>query len=496
MNKIHRERFNEIAIALLLLVCYAYTFPHWADWNQNSRFDLVVALVDHGTLSIDCCVSNTGDYALFEGHAYSDKAPGISFLGLPAYVMFKGIAAIKPVESALVRLAHSGSLAATLREGGSGLLLDKLRFALGLTFATFLVGAVPSALLGALLYRFLGEFTANEFYRVAVTLTYGLATVAFSYANTFYSHQFAAVLLFAAFALLFWLRPDRPNIGRLILVGLLLGYALITEYPTVLIAGLLVLYAFYRLPDKRRIAWVALGGLGPGLLLAAYNYAIYRTPLPVGYHYSALWQNQHSTGFMSLTYPKLDALWGITGSPYRGLFFLSPVLLLALPGFVYLWRERKYRAEALVSLLSVLSFLAFNASSSMWWGGFAVGPRYLIPMLPFLAWPMIFFLERHGRAVWGKALFGGLAVLSLGLVWGLTWAGQTFPEEIWRFPWTEFAVPHLARGDLARNFGMLLGLPSWWSLTPLAVLLALIGIVWFRPDRSPRPARSQSEAFA
>ena len=175
---------------------------------------------------------------------------------------------------------------------------------------------------------------------------------------------------------------------------------------------------------------------------------------------------------------------------------MSPVLLLALPGFVYLWRERKYRAEALVSLLSVLSFLAFNSSSSMWWGGFAVGPRYLIPMLPFLAWPMIFFLERHGQMAWAKVLYGGLAVLSLGLVWGLTWAGQTFPEEIWRSPWAEFAVPHLARGDLARNFGMLLGLPSWWSLMPLAVIVALIGIIWLRPDKSPRPVRSQSEAFA
>src|SRR5512136_716035 len=126
MRQVNRERANQIAIAALLLVCYTYAFPRWADWNQTSRFDLVVAVVDHGTLSIDCCVSNTGDYALFEGHTYSDKAPGMSFLGIPAYVMFKGIAAIKPVESALVRLAHSGSLAATLREGGSGLLLDKL----------------------------------------------------------------------------------------------------------------------------------------------------------------------------------------------------------------------------------------------------------------------------------------------------------------------------------------------------------------------------------
>ena len=33
-------------IFLLLLACYAYVLPRWADWNQNSRLNLVVALVD------------------------------------------------------------------------------------------------------------------------------------------------------------------------------------------------------------------------------------------------------------------------------------------------------------------------------------------------------------------------------------------------------------------------------------------------------------------
>jgi hypothetical protein len=301
-----------------------------------------------------------------------------------------------------------------------------------------------------------------------------LATPAFSYAGAFYSHQLAAVLLFAAFALIFWLRPQKSNGGRLALIGVLLGYAVISEYPSVLIAGLLFLYVLYRLADKRRIGWVVLGGIGPGLLLTAYNLATYRTILPVGYHYSALWQTQHSTGFMSLTYPKLDILWGLVGSPYRGVFLLSPILLLAVPGFIYLWLDRLHRAEAIVSTLAVLSFFAFNSSSSMWWGGFSVGPRYLIPMLPFLAWPLILFLKRYGQQVWARVLAGGLAILSLMFVWGLTLAGQHFPEETWQFPLRDYAWPHLAQGDLARNLGMAIGLHGWWSLMPLFVILALV----------------------
>jgi hypothetical protein len=471
---ISQEWLIEIALFIVLLVCYAYTPPRWADWNQNSHFDTIVALVDHGTLSIDCCVANTGDYALFEGHAYSDKAPGLSFLGVPFYIVYDGLTSTGPIRSGLDRLAHSDALAATLREGGTGLLADKVHFALGLLFVTFFVVAMPSALLGIVLYRWLGAFTTHTGYRLLAVLIYGLATPAFSYAGAFYSHQLAAVLLFISFALIFWLKPDKSGWGRLALIGALLGYAVISEYPSALIAGLLFLYVLYRLADKRRVGWVILGGIGPGLLLAAYNYVTYRTILPVGYHYSALWQTQHSTGFMSLTYPKLDILWGIIGSPYRGLFLLSPILLLAVPGFIYLWQDRQHRAEAIVSTLAVLSFFAFNSSSSMWWGGFSVGPRYLIPMLPFLAWPLIYFLKRYGQRVWARMLTGGLTVLSLILVWGLSLAGQHFPEETWQFPLRDYAWPRLAQSDLARNIGMAVGLHGWSSLIPLLVILALV----------------------
>ena len=54
---------NEITIIILLLACYGYFFPRWADPNQNSRLDMIVAVVDDGTLMIDKYVANTVDYA-------------------------------------------------------------------------------------------------------------------------------------------------------------------------------------------------------------------------------------------------------------------------------------------------------------------------------------------------------------------------------------------------------------------------------------------------
>src|SRR6266446_6445397 len=82
-----------LAVFAMALLCYVYFLPRWADWNQSSRFDLVVALVDDHTFQIDKYVANTGDYALYDGHHFSDKAPGMALLGLPIYAAFRHLVA-------------------------------------------------------------------------------------------------------------------------------------------------------------------------------------------------------------------------------------------------------------------------------------------------------------------------------------------------------------------------------------------------------------------
>jgi len=468
------SRYNQIAIFLILLVCYIYFLPRWADWNQNSRFDLVLSIVDEHTLSIDSYYMNTGDYALYDGHYYSDKAPGMSFLAVPVYAAFRSIASVPSVAAVLERVAASPAFGETLRAEGSGLLADKVRFAAALTLATWVVVSLPSALAGMLLYSLLGSLFVSEFRKVLVTLGYGLGTNAFPYAGSFYSHQLVAALLFFAFYLIFQRRGQAMSAKRLLLIGLLLGYAVITEYPTALIAGALFLYAGFLLRDRRGFGYVILGCLPPVVLLAAYDLAAFGTALPAGYAHSALWTQPHHTGFMSLTYPKWDALWGLTFSPYRGLFFLSPFALLGAIGFVPFFREKDFRAESLVCLFAVVSFLLFNASSVMWWGGFAVGPRYMVPALPFLAVPAAFLLKSMPeRRIWGVllAMLVSISILTVGAV---SIAGQNYPPEAFHFPLRDIAMPSLAAGDVARNLGMVFHLPAWQSLLPLVAVITLL----------------------
>ncbi|MEZ4640046.1 MAG: hypothetical protein R2856_34660 [Caldilineaceae bacterium] len=85
------------------------------------------------------------------------------------------------------------------------------------------------------------------------------------------------------------------------------------------------------------------------------------------------------------------------------------------------------RAEWIVSVACEQRFL-FNASSSMWWGGFAVGPRYLLPMLPWMTLAAAFAVEMWLRSRWSAVALIALLAWAWAATWAVTLAGQAFPR--------------------------------------------------------------------
>ncbi len=475
------DRITQIALFIILLVCFSYTFPRWEDPNQNSHIDMIIAVVDNGTFQIDQYVQNTVDFAKVGNHYYSDKAPGMSFLGMPVYAGLRYFLNLPVVDRLMNRLANNAAFVATLRQNGSGILKDKVRFAIAQVVLTFVLAALPSALLGLLLFRLLRRFTLNTVICAGLVLAYGLLTPAFAYADSFYSHQLSALLLFSAFYIVFT-RQKQLGAGALLVVGLLLGYSVFSEYPSIILAGILFLYTFYKLfrqGDWRKIGWVMLPGGLIALGLMAYNNAIFGGPFKLGYAFSEDWTVQHHTGFMSLTYPHLEAVWGITFGVFRGLFVISPWLLLFVPGLIIWWRSKEYRAEFWVALTGMLGFFWFNVSSVMWWGGFAIGPRYLLPMLPFMVLPVVFVFRSWGEKTWLKAASVVLFTWSFIATWGLTLAEQAFPSDTIGNPLLQFALPNWLVGNIARNAGTILGIHGVWSLAPLFFIGILIFLAWW-----------------
>ena len=217
------------------------------------------------------------------------------------------------------------------------------------------------------------------------------------------------------------------------------------------------------------------------------------SPLASSYRYLGSFPEISNTGFLGFSAPRWEALWGITFSQYRGLFFLSPFLLLAIPGFYYFIRDRNWSPEGVLSVTIIAAHLLLISSWYDWRGGFAIGPRNLLLVLPFLVVPLAFFLRRHDhlhiRSSVNKpfhlfvcSLFGLSLLLSFLLIWLASTSGQYFPPITVANPLAEFFWPKFVVGDITRNLGMALGLCSWWSLLPpILIICTAIGVLAWIP---------------
>src|SRR5580693_708932 len=86
MSPLSEKSSFQCKTAILLGAVIFFSFMYFYEgggWNQNSRFDVLRAIVERHTLQIDAYHENTQDKAHFRGHYYSDKAPGLVFLAVP-----------------------------------------------------------------------------------------------------------------------------------------------------------------------------------------------------------------------------------------------------------------------------------------------------------------------------------------------------------------------------------------------------------------------------
>jgi 4-amino-4-deoxy-L-arabinose transferase-like glycosyltransferase len=495
--RVPSRRTYAITAFLISLACYGYSLPKALDWAGNSRADLTFAVGDQGVLYIDAYHENTGDKAFFEDHYYTEKSIGPSLLALPFYMVFKVIAAFPPINDFLHSDRTLGDVASLQNPDAETLGIRPNTFYedVALTFISFFATSVPSALLVTAVMLFAARFARKDSYAFALALIYGLATIAFPYSTVLYQHQIATFGLFVGFFLLWRVLYEQANPRWMWAVGGLFGLAAITELPVVPFAGFIFLWGVYQYSNKLALYRVVLGAMPLLVVHFLYHHLIYGNALTVSYLYSVYWQDFNQQGVVSVTMPSAERLYGITVSSFRGLFFISPVLLIALPGLLLMWQQpRRYRSMTLLLIFIIAGFFLYNASSVQWWAGHSIGPRYLTPMLPFMALPMVFVSNQWLPRRPGRILIGTLVALSAFNVWTQFLAGQVFPPvngsdgATIQNPLVQYALPLLMKGDVTRNYGTLLGLPGLPSLLPLLIFIAATYYVMlWRADKQLRP---------
>jgi hypothetical protein len=476
-----------LALGGLLLVSYAWFYPA-GGWNQNSRFDLIRALTEQGTIRIDAYASNTGDKALSGGHVYSDKAPGQAFLAAPF------VLAARPFVHSAVGVSYVATLATSaLPAAATGVLLVWIALRLGASVAASMFGA----------------------------LVWALGSPAFAYATLLWGHSLAACALLAAFACAVALDPTVTPRRAWVLgagLGLAAGWAVVTEYqaapPALLLAGL----ALTRVRGGGRgrlarvAAGIAAGALPCAALLGVYDAAAFGSPFSTPLAHLAGFARVRDSPFHR---PSGAALVAILLGPERGLLPLAPALVAAPLGFARALRVRGERAPWIVAAAIVVYYLLLNAAFRTPMAGWSYGPRYLAAALPFLALGLAPVWAGVGRFGRGLLVATGLAGAALALM-----AVSTTPQppEDYERPLAELIWPAFAAGDLslnpqsfldlgteahvlrggrlphrAWNLGEKLGLEGRASLTPLLGLW--LGCAWLlraadrRRTRPPEGSR-------
>jgi hypothetical protein len=404
MDRVLNSRLLFGVVATLYLLAFPY-HPHLRSPNELCRLWQSRALIDHGTLSINQTMrefGGVGDLSVVDQRLppfnsrpqanpqeplyYPSKAPLLAFAAAPVYAVLK----------------QFGPVSDTAQVYWSRLFLTIL----------------PALLLLVFLRRFLRNFLPPLIVDCIVA-TYAIGTMAFNYSQMFLSHQLTAVLIFMAFYVSWQILEGRRTHSSWILAGALAGAVVATEYTGTLGVLCLTLYVAYstlakpgpmraKLLEVARIGALVLLGAAPFLgALMAYHNACFGHPLTSGYKYlnDPDYQPWHLGGFLGIRYPDPSAFALSFFSPLRGLFTLSPFLLLAFGGMRRLWAE--HRALFVFTTALLLGNAYFTASFTYDSWGWSVGPRHMTPMLPFLLLPLGFALQRLSEAQSrkGKILF-------------------------------------------------------------------------------------------
>lgn len=348
-----------------------YVAPGYITSGTLRYIDLTKSIVENKVFNIDGYYKNTRDQAFFNGHYYIGAAPGMSLAAVPIYAI------IRPLLTSLPAAFYKG-----------------LELYILNIFFTFFLSLLPGVIMAVLLYDLLKNFDLRENERILTVFGFSLGTIIFYYSTRLMAHVFGAFTLFAAFYIFFKLKHAKEGAGIFLylLAGVFLTASVLIDYILLIGAVLIFSYALLNFKKEKTLGYLMLmlGMAMPACVYAYYHQACFNNPFAMAGTYSQM------IGPGSIKLPNSRTAFELAFGLYRGLFVYMPVILLSAYGIFTFFRnpDKRFFKEVIIICLFSISMFLVIAGYANWDGGGDFGPRYFIPILPFLMIPIAFVFKK------------------------------------------------------------------------------------------------------
>lgn len=368
--------------------------------NSRSRYVLTESLVKNNsaTLTEHQASFASPDVSYYNGKFFSIFMPGISFIGVPFYML------------------------------GNLYNMPQLATYLSVTFFGFL-----SLVLVALISSKLG---VNKYASILAGFIFLFATNALSYSVFFTQHvTSAAFMLLGLLAVI-----GKPNIRNAVLFGAAFGMGLLMDVPNVIlmfpmgIAFLVRYFSASKTAQKIKLHinprfLMALFGLLPFIaVLGWYNLQTTGTYTKIGQSVgqSTYFMDKMSDAAKAAVEAQaplvpfnprsqMTGFYTLLISDERSWLFYSPVVLLGVFGIAILYREEKRRLIANTIAGTILLNIVLYGMFHDPWGGWSFGARYLIPAAAMMCIGLGVAMQHFKAKLWFMISFNLLAIYSLGV---------------------------------------------------------------------------------
>jgi hypothetical protein len=369
-------------LASLLSVVWNLQDSSLDNANTGSRYATVESLVDYGTYAIDRSrYVRTIDKYNVGGHYISSKPPTLPTLGAGVYWVYQRLTG-----KTIAR--HEGDVVRTV---------------------SFFTGGLCHILFLIYFYRL-----CRLLFRRRLAVMTAMAGACFAYLGVGYAthinnHSTAAALAVTGLYYAVRIRQNsdvRP--WHWPLAGFALGALPAIDLPGLAITGALALYLL-SYDWKKTLLWFC-PALLPGLVAhLALTYQISGSLKPFYFNselktYSQFYFRKPS-GIDALREPKLTyAFHTLLG--HHGLFSMTPLYVFGAYELIRSIKARRLLGESLVTLGAVLAFLLFFILRTRNYGGWCVGMRWFVPIMPLLLLYFGLWVDRvrMSRPLWAAVL--------------------------------------------------------------------------------------------